>query len=258
MFRLTREVRFSINDPPHHQPMKGPTNSHAGYPSLTGFGIFLTARVTLAGELEPESQYLVNIKRIDDAVREALPSIERQIREHAQPPAIAGALFNHLRKRWLHQLERLSLNLSPYLEIVIFASEFPMTRLSQKFEFSASHRLHNAELSDDENRRVFGKCNNPMGHGHNYEVQVTLAGDADGQMLIDVPSFERTVAETVIDRFDHKHLNHEVAEFRSLNPTVENIAKVIYRLLAPKLGGRAKLAAVTVWETPKTWCEYSE
>src|SRR5205823_184271 len=128
------------------------------------------------------------------------------------------------------------------------------------FEFSASHRLHNPALSDPENRRVFGKCNNPIGHGHNYELQVTLVGtpDADG-VLVEVPGFERVVAETVIDRFDHKHLNAEVPEFRELIPSVENIARVIYGLLAPKLkSDRTRLKSVTVWETPKTWCEYSE
>ncbi len=135
-----------------------------------------------------------------------------------------------------------------------------MVRLSQKFEFSASHRLHSAQLSDEENRKCFGKCNNPNGHGHNYEVQVTLAGEPDaGGLLVDVPRFERIVAEAVIDRFDHKNLNVELPEFREAIPSVENIALVIYRLLKPRFAdARGKLASVTVLETPKTWCEYSE
>ena len=135
-----------------------------------------------------------------------------------------------------------------------------MMRLSQKFEFSASHRLHNPQLSDEENRKTFGKCNNPLGHGHNYEVQVTLLGTPDATgVLIDIPAFERIVAETVIERFDHKNLNAEVPEFRALIPSVENIAKVIYDLLKPRLkSDRANLVSVTVWETPKTCCEYTE
>ena len=136
-----------------------------------------------------------------------------------------------------------------------------MVRVSQKFEFSATHRLHNTSLSDDENCRTYGKCNNPHGHGHNYEVQVTLAGRPDGNgLLVDVPRFERLVREAVIDRLDHKNLNVEVPEFRDakLIPSVENIAMVIYRMLKPKfVEANAKLAAVTVWETPKTWCEYA-
>lgn len=131
-----------------------------------------------------------------------------------------------------------------------------MVRLSKKFEFSAAHRLHNPKLSDDENRRLFGKCNNPHGHGHNYELQVTLLAD---ESPIDVPAMEQIVGQTVLDRFDHRNLNTELAEFRELIPTVENIAMTIYRLLKPKFTGPAsKLASVTVWETPKTWCEYSE
>ena len=135
-----------------------------------------------------------------------------------------------------------------------------MTRLSQKFEFAASHRLHNPALSDEQNRQTFGKCNNPHGHGHNYELQVTLAGAPNPSgLLFDIPTFEETVARTIIDRFDHKNLNIEVTEFAALIPSVENIARVIYRLLKPKLqSDTTRLAGVTVWETPKTWCEYSE
>jgi len=136
-----------------------------------------------------------------------------------------------------------------------------MVRLSQKFEFSATHRLHNPALSDEENCRVYGKCNNPHGHGHNYEVQVTLRGTPDATgTLVDVPQFERVVGATVIERLDHRNLNVEVPAFRDgLIPSVENIAMTIYRMLKPKFDGtRAQLASVTVWETPKTWCEYSE
>jgi 6-pyruvoyltetrahydropterin/6-carboxytetrahydropterin synthase len=134
--------------------------------------------------------------------------------------------------------------LTPFLAYEVRRSELPMVRLSQRFEFSASHRLHNPRFSDEENRRKFGKCNNPHGHGHNYEVQVTM---------------ERIVSRTVIDRFDHKNLNVETEEFRDLIPSVENIAMVIFRMLKPQFERqRARLASVTVWETPKTWCEYSE
>lgn len=135
-----------------------------------------------------------------------------------------------------------------------------MVRLSQMFEFAATHRLHSPALSEAENRAVYGKCNNPHGHGHNYQVQVTLAGMPDHTgVLINVPQFERIVAETIIDRFDHKNLNVELPEFADQIPSVENIAQVIFRLLKPKLTfPHAKLAAITVWETPKTWCEYSE
>jgi 6-pyruvoyltetrahydropterin/6-carboxytetrahydropterin synthase len=260
MLRLTREVRFAINPVPDHQLAHAPTNSYGGYPTLTGLGTYLALQVTLRGEVEARSQYLVNIKQIDQTVREALPAVESIARQGMTPAALVDLLFSRLEARWSERLEGISLSLSPFLSMSALAAEFPMMRLSQKFEFSATHRLHNPSLSDAENKKTFGKCNNPLGHGHNYEVQVTLSGTPDESgLLIDIPAFERTVAETVIERFDHKNLNQEVPEFREVIPSVENIAKVIHGLLAPKLKqANSRLASVTVWETPKTWCEYSE
>ena len=172
-----------------------------------------------------------------------------------------AGVFDRLKNAWAGlELQYLRLSLSPFLSYSACKSELPMVRLSQKFEFSATHRLHNPALSETENCRIYGKCNNPHGHGHNYEVQVTLTGTpgANG-VLIDIPAFETIVAAAVIDRFDHKNLNVELPEFRELIPTVENIARVIYGLLKPRLQhAGSKLAGVTVWETPKTWCEYSE
>jgi 6-pyruvoyltetrahydropterin/6-carboxytetrahydropterin synthase len=259
MFRLTRETRFAMNAAGDIQTAV--TNSHAGFPSLVGFGHFLSLQVTLAGELQPETGYLRNIKEIDAVVRRnAIPIITDAVRRHGEPAEIAIELFDRLRAGWPGtSLEAVQLSLSPFLSVGCLAKEHPMIRFSEKFEFSAAHRLHNPGLSDAENREAFGKCNNPLGHGHNYELQVTLTGtpDASGQ-LIDIPAFEQMVGDTVIERFDHKFLNAEVAEFRELNPSVENIARVIFGLLKPKFSGNARLASVIVWETPKTWCEFSE
>ena len=265
MFRLTREVRFAINAAAVAESERGPTNAYAGFPSLNGLAHYFELAVTVAGELDPASNYLLNIKEIDQAARRmALPLVEETIRRAPERfgAVMLGEIFARLESAWTPaRLDRLCLALSPYGSISILAKERPMTRLSQKFEFAASHRLHNPAMSAEANRKTFGKCNNPHGHGHNYELQVTLAGTPDERsgLLVDVPEFERVVAETVINRFDHKNLNVEVAEFAELIPSVENIARVIYRLLEPKLRtGRTNLAAVTVWETPKTWCEYSE
>jgi 6-pyruvoyltetrahydropterin/6-carboxytetrahydropterin synthase len=273
MFRLTREVRFAINASPDEQLAGKPTNAYAGFPSLTGLGQFFAIRVALAGEPAAASQYVRNIKDIDDAVRRtAVPHVSRHVRERTFGGGgrVVAGLFGLLRDAWPGaELVSLGLSLSPFLAWSAHAVDQPstastpeptMVRLSQKFEFSATHRLHNPTLSDEDNRATFGKCNNPHGHGHNYEVQVTLVGEPDDNgVLVDVPAFERTVAEAAIDRLDHKHLNVEVPEFRRTIPSVENIAKVVYRLLEPRFAdGPAKLASVTVWETPKTWCEYSE
>ncbi len=264
MFRLTREVRFAINDLPDDQLGSPATNSFAGYPSLTGLGHFFVAAVTLAGEISPQSNYLLNIKQVDQAVRSVgVPLVSRAIRQKqfGGGAKLLVRLFEELRYLWpvgIH-LHDLRLSLSPFLTLIVNATEFPMVRLSQKFEFAASHRLHCPTMSDAENARTFGKCNNPHGHGHNYEVQVTLRGvpHANGE-LMHVPAMERVVAEHVIERFDHKNLNVECEEFKDVVPSVENIAKVIYGILEPKFEQQgATLASVTVWETPKTWCEYS-
>jgi 6-pyruvoyltetrahydropterin/6-carboxytetrahydropterin synthase len=264
MFRLTREVRFALNPRDADPFSKTVTNSYAGYPSYTPLAHYFTLQVTLAGDINPDSSYLLNIKDVDRRARElAIPLIHHAILHHNQPlnkdPLLT--LFSVLDDFPPARLERLALHLTPFLSISAFAKELPMTRLSQKFEFSASHRLHNPLLPDDVNRKTFGKCNNPHGHGHNYELQVTLAGQpaADTGLLVDIPAFEQTVAEHVINRFDHKNLNVELPEFKDLIPSIENIARVIYRLLKPHLQTpTAKLASVTVWETPKTWCEYTE
>ena len=265
VFRLTREVRFAVNRSSDDQLTSRPSNSFGGYPALTGAGQYFVLQVTLAGELEERTSYLLNIKQVDEAVRnKVIPLVTELIRSNrfgGGAPAASGA-FEMLRDAFGSvSLESVTLRLTPLLAYEARRRELPMVRLSQTFEFSASHRLHNAELSDDENRRKFGKCNNPHGHGHNYEVQVTLAGEPDQSagVLIDVPAMERIVSSTVIDRFDHKNLNVETEEFRDLIPSVENIAMVIFRMLKPQFERqRARLASVTVWETPKTWCEYSE
>jgi 6-pyruvoyltetrahydropterin/6-carboxytetrahydropterin synthase len=264
MLRLTREVRFAIDRDRDEQLAHRPTNSYGGFPSLRGFGTYLAIQVSVSGQVDPGSNYLLNIKHIDATVRErAIAFVEKAVRgpERKSPEQVVASLFDLLRAAWPNlRLDELRLCLSPFLAVSACGMELPMVRLSQKFEFSATHRLHNSALSAEENVRIFGKCNNPHGHGHNYEVQVTIVGQPDASgVLIDVPLFEKIVASAVIDRFDHKNLNIELPEFGELIPTVENIATVIYRLLRPRFDGAgAKLAGVTVWETPKTWCEYSE
>jgi 6-pyruvoyltetrahydropterin/6-carboxytetrahydropterin synthase len=268
MFRLTRQVRFAINALPDTQLSGKPTNAYAGFPSLTGLGHYFEIEVSLIAPPDERSQYVRNIVEIDAAVRRlAIPLVERHVRERTfgGGAGVAAELFGRLANAWPGaSLAGLVFRLSPYLSYAVVvadqtSSEPRMVRLSQTFEFSAAHRLHNPALDDAANRDTFGKCNNPHGHGHNYQVQVTLTGEPDANgTLLPIVQFERIVASAVIDRFDHKHLNVEVPEFRDTIPSVENIARAAYRLLKPHFTGNPKLASVTVWETPKTWCEYTE
>ena len=260
MFKLTREVRFAINAADEPPPQGRPANTFGGYPPVARLGLPLVARVTLAGPLDVQSQYLLNIKEVDAAVMALLPKVAAESRKtEATVGSLARVLFDGLQAKWSAKLHQISLLATPTLTHTISAREPAMMSLSQKFEFSAAHRLHNPALDEATNRALFGKCNNPLGHGHNYEVQVTLRGTPNARgVLLDLPTFERIVADCAIDKLDHKHLNVEVAAFTETIPSVENIAKVIYDWLAPVLAGEHhKLASVTVWETPKTWCEYA-
>lgn len=125
-----------------------------------------------------------------------------------------------------------------------------MVYLTRRAEFSASHFYHNPKLSPEENRRVFGKCNNPHGHGHNYTLEVTVAGEVDARsgFVIDLKDLKEIMAREVLDGMDHRHLNEEVPEFSDRIPTTENLAIAIWNRLVDKLRG-AKLYRVRVYET---------
>ena len=160
---------------------------------------------------------------------------------------------------WQHaaKITRIQLATSPFLHFAINSAEPKMICLTQQFEFSASHRLHCGELSADENQNLFGKCNNPNGHGHNYVVEVTVARQIDDRsdQVIHLGEFETKVKRLVVDRLDHKHLNEDVDYFNDVIPSVENIAIAIWNWLDGELGATS-LECVRVYETPKTWAEY--
>ena len=132
-----------------------------------------------------------------------------------------------------------------------------MVRLSQKFEFSASHRLHNPVLSDDENRATFGKCNNPNGHGHNYTLEVTVKGEVDPRsgFVVDLKQLKEVLNREVLDAMDHRFLNKEVPEFSTRIPTTENLAIAIWQRLLSKLN-KAQLHRVRVYETPDLFVDF--
>src|SRR5215472_4802740 len=100
-----------------------------------------------------------------------------------------------------------------------------MVHLTRRYRISAAHRLHNPALTNEENARLYGKCNNPRGHGHNYAVEVTVCGGIDSVtgMVMDLGQFDEIVQREVLDRFDHKHLNLDVDNFRARVPTTENL-----------------------------------
>jgi 6-pyruvoyltetrahydropterin/6-carboxytetrahydropterin synthase len=131
-----------------------------------------------------------------------------------------------------------------------------MVYLTRKIEFSASHRYHNPDFSPEENRRIFGKCNYPNGHGHNYVLEVTVGGETDPAtgMVLDLRELKDVMEREVMNRMDHRSLNHEVPELAGRIPTCENVAAVIWDLLAPKIQ-RGKLTRVRLWESPDLYVD---
>lgn len=132
-----------------------------------------------------------------------------------------------------------------------------MIYVTRKADFSASHRLYNPEWSDERNEAVFGKCNNPNGHGHNYIVEITICGEVqpDTGYLVDLKELKHILQETIIDKVDHKHLNTDVDFLRGVIPTAENIAIAIWQQLVGRIPN-GKLDAVRLHETDRNMVEY--
>ncbi|HEY6352624.1 MAG TPA: 6-carboxytetrahydropterin synthase [Candidatus Angelobacter sp.] len=132
-----------------------------------------------------------------------------------------------------------------------------MVYLTRKAEFSASHYYHNPQFTPEENRRIFGKCNNPHGHGHNYTLEVTVKGQIDERsgFVVDLKELKDIMNREVIDAVDHRFLNAEVKEFRDRIPTTENLAVTIWKWLQPKLNV-ARLHRIRLYETPDLFVDF--
>ncbi len=127
----------------------------------------------------------------------------------------------------------------------------------RKAHFNAAHRLHNPNWSDEKNKTIFGVCNNPNYHGHNYELEVKVVGEVDPETgyLIDLKILKDIIKEHIEKRFDHKNLNLDTEEFKNLNPTAENVCYVIWQILREKLADKYELT-VRLYETPRNYVEY--
>ncbi len=132
-----------------------------------------------------------------------------------------------------------------------------MILLTRKADFAAAHFYWNENWSGEENRRVFGKCSNRQGHGHNYTLEVTVEGDVDptSGFVVDLKKLKEVMEQEVIAVYDHRHLNHEVPEFKTMQPTTENIAIAIWRRLEGKIP-HAKLYRVRVYEMPDLFADF--
>lgn len=253
--RLSRELRWSpmTNDAPPLNSWAGSSLGDCGEPTFT-------LRATVEGPVDPTTGYLCDIKRVDELLRvHVLPSLRNSLAEPGGL-ALAPRMIEAFTRVAGHgpdgaKLVELELVVSPFLKLTVTAGAPTMVELTRSYEFAAAHRLTVPGWSDEDNRRTFGKCSNPHGHGHNYVVEVTVRGTpgADG-LVAPLPLLDRVVRERVIEPFDHRNLNVECADFAALNPTVENIARAIWRRLDGAFAP-ARLARVRVWETPKTFAD---
>lgn len=130
-------------------------------------------------------------------------------------------------------------------------------KVSRKAHFNAAHRLYRKDWDDNKNNRIFGKCNNPNFHGHNYELVVSVTGEIDPEtgFVIDMKILKDLIRLEIEDALDHKNLNLEVPEFKDLNPTAENIVIVIYNKLRPHIDSNKELEVV-LYETPRNFVTY--
>ncbi len=258
--KLMREIRsFPFGDPKKYRFL----NTWGGVAARCDPSTFWVVRIVIEGPVDEDTGYLCDIKALDASLHDvaepplaestatsnplrsltkALPDVYEAVAMRCLPPAT------------LHSLE---LETSPYLRFQVVRGDSRMIRLTRSFEFSAAHRLYCEDFSDEENLRVFGKCSNPHGHGHNYVLEVTVGGTPkEIGTVVDPPYMDRVVNERVIQPFDHKNLNVECDDFKTLNPSVENIARVIWKRLEGAFK-RCQLLTVRVWETPKTYAEYA-
>ncbi len=254
MVLLTRKVRLMV-----------PTGSGADAPSLP-----FEVCVTCKGECGERTGYLVDIKSIDTVVRaHVAPMLASIVGEGSRVlPRHAERVVASLRGVIDAEVHSITIGSEPLTKLEFAAMNTKRAVIRATIEFAASHRLHSPSLSDEENRRLFGKCNNPAGHGHNYLVEAAVEVSTNAEADFRPDHLREIIMRTVSDRFDHKYLNVDCADFDvsrgGVTPSVENIARVCHDLLERPVreasGGHVasdpRLLRVTVWETERTSATY--
>lgn len=265
---------------PLSRPSESRAASRGAYNGMVGgvgdFGINAVLEFEIGVEGTPgPSGYLVDITVLDaalrDAARERCIAAARDELERGEPtdlPVLLHTIASDAARTIPARIATLAFRPSPFRSVTVrYAGDLrrmstvernvmPNALIAETFEFAAAHRLHLPELSADENRKLFGKCNNPNGHGHNYRIEVGCAVDHTPRGF-GFADLQEVVQREIMQRFDHKHLNLDCPEFRDLNPSVENIARICHGLLdGPVRERSARLEYVRVWETEKTSCRY--
>jgi len=288
MHILSRQIRFAVN--PFADSTEIGANSYCAKPTANGLSLFFALWVELTGAANKDTGFVVNVSDIDKIIREkGIKIFDDFVKNCLVPtsaggcltaPVVGGCSFEQigqlLSKVWQTiekdflpaKVDSLAVELTPARKLAIKENGGDMLYFSEKFEFSASHTLWNDKFSDSENEKIFGKCANKSGHGHNYIVEVTMhpvrdkaSETPDGRQGrpvsngINAGDFERIVQQEFISVVDHKNLNADVEYFKKINPTVENIAEFAFKSLADKVKP-LELDCITIWENDRTFCCY--
>jgi 6-pyruvoyltetrahydropterin/6-carboxytetrahydropterin synthase len=241
--------------------------------SRWGHGHNYTLEACVTGTLDPVDGMVVNITEVDRILKSEIlcalheKHLTYEVPAFANTPPTLENLLTFIAARFeaafTHPTARLS-KVTLWELPTLWATwertkkEDEMLTLTRKLDFAASHRLHAPGLTDSENLEVFGKCNNPRGHGHNYGVEVTVAGTPDPVtgMLVDLEKLDTVLETEIMTRFDHKSLNDDVPELTGLNPTSEQLTLTIWDILKEKIPAPARLHKVVVQETERNFFEY--
>ncbi|WP_240416344.1 6-carboxytetrahydropterin synthase [Paenibacillus periandrae] len=228
-----------------------------------GHGHNYVLEVMIRGSLDPKSGIVVNITDIDTVTKRLIEEeFDGRFLNHEHPyfqnhvpttEKIVEYLWYALVDKFPDcELYKLVLHENHYLSAEKGLDS--MVSMTRKYHFCAAHRLHSDLLSDEENKRIFGKCNNLYGHGHNYYLDVTVKGEPDAHtgMVMNLSDLDNVVNDVIIQKFDHKHLNLDVEELKDMNPTSDVLVMVINQLLSEQL---PNLYKVGLWETEKNYFE---
>lgn len=232
---------------------------------IHGHNYVLTA--TIAGSVDPETDFLVDFRELDALLREVTQPLDHHRLDveyaalagrEASAEALASTLFTELAPRVASVIPSARLaavRLAETDSLWADADGGGNVEVTRAYGFSAAHRLADPGRSDEENRRLYGKCANPQPHGHDYRFEVTVRGAIDPTLgtVTDLGALDAAVQELVVGPFDHRYLNVEVAQFARVLPTAERIAERIWQLLDPHV---PKLARIVVYETPRSAFAY--
>ena len=272
MYYLTRQTAFEASHYNRIPELSSAENIElfgaAANPNSHGHNYVL--EVMVKGNVDAHDGMVINLTTLDALLKSEVhvnydhKHLNRQHPVFANNPHLQPTCENITIEIWqrlvlflpdglLHRV-RLYGSSSRYTD---YYGEEMMVYLTQIYEFSAAHRLHSHTLSDEENREIFGKCNNPAGHGHNYVLEVTVKGNVDAKtgLAVSLNLLDDVVEKQVLARFDYKHLNLDTPEFETLNPTSENFVKVLWNVLEPNLRP-AVLHRLRLRETLKNYFDY--